>query len=280
MHISNRKVGARLAVSTWSLHRTLGKPDFYGVDEDIPVLTHGQGRCTLLDLPARLVSSSINTLELCHFHLPSRDPGYLDELSAALKQDKIELFSLLVDDGDLVDPNEGTAHAAWIRAWVEVAKQLGSVCMRVIAGKQQATPENIAQACVRLRQLSTYAADQGVRLMTENWFALLDQPTTVLELLDRLEGTVGLCMDFGNWKGPDKYAAFEGIADRAESCHAKPQFNELSQIEVTDFKRCLEVLQRANFTGPYTLIYDGPDANEWEGLKKEKELVLPYIDLE
>jgi sugar phosphate isomerase/epimerase len=272
------KSGPRLSVSTWSLHRTLGKPGFYGVGQGIPQATHGRGACDLLGLPARLAQCGIPTLEICHFHLPSREFHYLDEVSAALDEHGIELFSLLVDDGDIIHPADGAAHLAWIAEWAEVAAGLGSACMRVIAGKQQAGPENTALACSRLRQLSDVAAAQGVRLMTENWFALLERPTEVLEVLDRLAGDAGLCMDFGNWKGPEKYAAFEQIAGRAESCHAKPQFNDSGQIESADFSRCLEVTRNAGFAGPYTLIYDGPDDNEWEGLEKEKEMVLPYTD--
>ncbi|RIK46630.1 MAG: hypothetical protein DCC57_15285, partial [Chloroflexi bacterium] len=60
----------RISVSTWSLHRTLGRPPAYGPDRPAPPAA-GQG-LPLLDLPARLASASIRTLEICHFHLPSR----------------------------------------------------------------------------------------------------------------------------------------------------------------------------------------------------------------
>src|SRR5579859_7169213 len=79
--------GRRLSVSTWSLHRTLGRPDIYGVEVGfhIPTATHGKGALLLLELPARLATFGIHTLELCHFHLPSLDPGYLAELHSELR---------------------------------------------------------------------------------------------------------------------------------------------------------------------------------------------------
>src|SRR6266567_9478904 len=93
----------RFSVSTWSLHRTLGRPAMYGVEAGfhIPTATHGGGALSLLELPARLTAFGIRTLELCYFHLPSLDPGYLAELHAALQAAQVELFSLLIDDGDI-----------------------------------------------------------------------------------------------------------------------------------------------------------------------------------
>ncbi len=113
--------------------------------------------------------------------------------------------------------------------------------------------------------------------MTENWFPLLSQPATVHSLLDRLEGQVGLCLDFGNWQGPTKYEDLRSIAPSAESCHAKAHFSPTDGMEKDDYIRCLDITQAAGFTGPYTLIYDGPNENEWAGIAGEREIVLPYL---
>src|SRR5947209_5352735 len=96
----------RLSVSTWSLNRTLGQPQFYGVDNqhNIPVDTHNKGVLSLLELPAHIARFGISTLEICHFHLPSLDKGYLAELRGALAAAHVELFSLLIDDGDITHP--------------------------------------------------------------------------------------------------------------------------------------------------------------------------------
>ena len=272
--------GPRLSVSTWSLHRTLGQPPIYGVEAGTAVPTtaaHNQGESTLLDLPAKLAAFGIHTLEICHFHLPSRDPGYLSELRAALNEAGLELFSLLIDDGDLTHPQHGERDAAWIQGWLEVAGQLGSRCARVIAGKQPSTPENLVLSVDRLGALADTAVSHNVRLMTENWFGLLSTPEAVNKLLARLNGRVGLCLDFGNWRGPDKYPWFEAIAQQAESCHTKAGFNEKGQIDGTDYSKCLAITAAANFNGPYTLIFDSPALDEWDGLAVEMGYVRPYL---
>jgi len=113
--------------------------------------------------------------------------------------------------------------------------------------------------------------------MTENWFSTLSRPEYVLRLLDELEGSVGLCLDFGNWGGPTKYEDLAAIAPRAESCHTKAQFPAAGALDQEDYKRCLDITREAGFSGPYTLIYDGPGDDEFEGLRLESAVVEPYL---
>lgn len=270
--------GRRVSVSSWSLHRTLGKPGFYGVGEAIPADTHGRGRVDLLGLPAALAEQGFGTFELCHFHLPQTDAAYLQKLRGAIDEAGVELFSLLVDAGDIVHPDEGERDLDWVANWLEIAQVLGSRCMRVIAGKQPPTAPNIDLAVARLKPLAGRAQAAGVRLMTENWFALTDQPGPLRQVLEGLEGQVGLCLDYGNWQGDDKYGRLGQVADLAESCHAKPQFGSDGALQAADFERCLELTQAAGFGGPFTLIYDGPGDDEWAGLAAEKAVVVNYLN--
>ncbi len=235
------------------------------------------GDITLLELPAQLAEFGIKTIELCHFHLPSRDAEYLGQLRSALADAGVELFSLLVDDGDITHPKNGMRDLAWIMEWIEVAAQLGARCVRVIGGKQLPTDENLERSRVGLELLARRADNHGIRLMTENWFDLLANPSAVHRLLDSLENKVGLCLDFGNWTGADKYQALAQIASRAESCHAKASFGPDYQIDREDFQQCLELMWAANFAGPYTLIYSDDRADEWKGLGIEKEIVASYL---
>jgi len=269
--------GTRLSVSSWSLHRALGNPAFYGPEQDqIPLGSHGRGRITLLELPAEAAALGISTLEICHFHLPSREPAYLAELRAALDAAGVQLFSLLVDAGDVTDPVYGQRDLAWMRGWVPVAAALGAERMRVIAGKAEPLDEAVALSAVSLEALAREANASGVRLMTENWFRLLGRPEIVHTLFDRLDGQVGLCLDFGNWSGPTKYDDLAQIAPLAESCHAKAHFGA-GAPDAADYRRCLDITRAAGFRGPYTLIYDGPSDDEPAGLTLERELVAPYL---
>jgi sugar phosphate isomerase/epimerase len=266
------------AVSTWSLHRTLGR--FAGEGsafgggrfieaEPVP------GGMPLLELPAALKEHGFGALQLVHFHLPSRDPAYLAELRAALDEANITLDTLLVDDGDLTGPDPDAVEA-WIGEWLDVAVALGANRARVIAGKASPTPERIRESAARLQRLAARHAD--LRLVTENWLGLLPDAGTVLALLEETGDAAGLLIDLGNWSGPGKYEELARIAPLAETCHAKCRFTEQGP-DAEDYHRSLLVLKDAGFDGPLALIYDGPDDDEWGCLDIEYAIVTEVFGM-
>lgn len=269
------KQGRRLSVSTWSLHRTLGSPSPYGPGQEIPERT-SEG-VTLLELPAKLDNFGLKTLEICHFHLPSRDKSYLHELKGSLTDAGVEAFTLLVDAGDVTDPVHGERDFQWIAEWIDDAAELGVERARVIAGKTTPTKERLDASIRGLRRLADRAEAVGVRLTTENWLALMASPVEVLQVMDALDGRMGLCVDFGNWRGAEKYDDLAELMPLAESFHAKCHFGSDGSMDSEDYVRCLELARAAKKAGPYTLIYDGPNPDEWAGLDAERNVVMPYL---
>ena len=114
--------------STWSLHRELGQ--VMAVDEA------KKGAIDLLELPAQLAARGIGMLEICHFHFPRLDDGYIADLRQALAAHEIELFSLLIDAGDIThpDPEQRQKEMLWIGEWLQIAARCGAHCVRVVAG--------------------------------------------------------------------------------------------------------------------------------------------------
>ena len=271
---------SHVAVSTWSLHRSLGQPAPYG-PERVGALgaspTH-PAQFSLLELPAHIAAAGLHSLDLCHFHLPVCDDGYLAELRTALKRAGVTLWTLLVDAGDITHPANGGRDREWISRWVPHAGALGATTIRVIAGKSQPNAQTLQASLHGLRSLATLAKTHGVRLIIENWFSTTSRPEQVFWLLEQMDGQLGLKLDFGNWSGATKYQDLASIAPFAESCHAKAQFNGPYKIDDVDFERCLEITRAAGFDGPYTLIYDDPAGmDEWRGLQIEKEIVERHL---
>lgn len=243
-----------IAVSTWSLKRTLRSTE-------------------LLDIPAELQRRGFSSVQLCHFHLPSRDAGYLDDLRSALTAAEIGLDSILIDDGDLTDPAVADDQQAWIAGWLDTAVTLGADKARVIAGKSSPTPERLAASSRRLVQL---AQDHpGVRVVTENWFDLMSTAADVRAVLEPTDGQVGLLIDLGNWTGETKYDELAAVAGLAETCHAKAHSlpGNDGGLDVADYRRSLQVLRDVDYAGPLALVYDGPDDDEWAGLDQEQDVV-------
>lgn len=271
----------RIAVSTWSLHRLLGTT--YPHDLTTTAIgpgddTYGEGTESLLGLPSVLANHGYHRLEVVSFHMRSRDAIYLAEFKDQLARAEVKLQTLLIDAGDITHPEHGARDEAWIAGWIETANELGAENARIIAGKQAPTPETIGRSVAALKRLAAANAGSSVRLVTENWFDLLSSPAVVHEVLDRLEGRIGLLADFGNWSGETKYEDLASILARAELCHAKASFLD-GQLDEADYGTCVGAAEDTGYQGPYTLIFDAGHPHEWAGLALERDFILSLIEV-
>jgi sugar phosphate isomerase/epimerase len=271
-----------IAVSSWSVHRALGifHPNAPGNDVfGKPEEKWGKPQLSIMDLPGAIARRGIDHLQLCHFHLESRDQTYLGEVRAAIEVAGVTLSTLLIDDGDITHPTEHDRDRDWIGEWIDAAAALGAKAARVIAGKQQPAPETLAASVDGLRALARRGAEQGVRITTENWLALTARPTEVHHILDRVDGEVGFMADFGNWKttGQRRYDDLASIFARSEDTHAKAWFPD-DAIDGEDFGQCLAAAKRAGYSGPYTLIYEDKGADEWTAVEIERDFVKSYFN--
>ena len=253
------------AVHSWALHRTLGS---FVADGSMPMgglPAGGGGGLALLDLPAELARRGYRGVQLAHFYLPTTDPAYLAELRAALAGAGVELECFLVDDGDLTAAGGTAPGVDWISGWLEVATALGAPRARVPAGKSPPTPLRLDASAAGLTRLAVRHSE--LRLVTENWHALLPDADAVLALLERTEGRVGFLIDLGNWSGPDKYAQLARVASLAETCQAKVRMVG-GRLDTEDYRRSLTVLAEAGYPGPLAMVYDGRDPDEWGHLEQ------------
>jgi sugar phosphate isomerase/epimerase len=271
-----------LSVSTWSLHRELG-PTYPGLDvvegAREPAFPYGEGRLSLLDVPAAVAELGIHNLEVCHFHFPSTDTDYLRELRGRLDAARVSFTTLLVDEGDLTAEDEVARRRdlGRIGAWVEVAAAAGARRVRVIAGYGDPGDDAAVERSVAgLATVADRAQAHGVGVITENWLQLAMRPETLVEILDRLGGRVGLCVDFGNYSGAGKYEDLDRLLPYAATTHAKADFPEAGRMDEEDFTRCLDLTQATGFDGEYVLIFDGP-GDERTSLARILEAVWPYL---
>ncbi|HWV35103.1 MAG TPA: sugar phosphate isomerase/epimerase [Thermomicrobiales bacterium] len=261
------------AVSSWSLHRTLGQfksSDSPASDGGSSTATPAPDALSLLDLPSELRKRGYDAVQICHFHLPSRSDAYLQELRAALAASDITLDALLIDDGDLTNAEAADRHESWIGGWLETGTALGARRARISAGRSAPTPDLLRQSAQRLRRLAESHPD--IRIVTENWQEMTPDAATVNAVLAETGDAVGLLIDLGNWTGPSKYDDLTAIAPRAETCHAKCHFSDTG-ADGDDYRKSLQVLKDAGFDGPLALVYDGPSNDEWAGLETEWSLV-------
>jgi hypothetical protein len=229
----------------------------------------------LLELPAMARAHGIQTLEICHFHLPRFDPERLMAFRETARAHGVQLFSLLID-GDVSHPEHDQRDRDWIAGWIGLAAQLGFERVRVIAGKQEPTPENLERTRDHLAHLIALSETLGVRLTVENWLGLFSNPGPILWMFDQLEGKLGLCLDFRNWHGPTRHADLKRVAHLVESCRAKCEFGTDGQADLEEFRTCLELMRNADFCGPLTLVH-GLESDEWTSLKVQQKTVQAFL---
>ena len=264
---------ARVSVSSWSLHRALGSVwlDDFSAEKLTP--PNGTAAISLLQLPGLAAQHGIHTLEICHFHFPSRDHGYLAELASEAAGAGVEIFSVLIDDGDITaaDPQVREVQLDWIRGWIDTASILGAKAARVVAGEASVPADtanladhpSIQMSALQLQSLHAYGADKGVKVFTENFRPLSLKADHLIAILELCDDQITICADFGNFKGPDRYAEFAKIAPWATSGHAKAQYEEDGSIIPDDLAGGIQVLKQRGFAGPLSLIFDQPMASGW-----------------
>lgn len=244
----------RVGISSWSVHR---------------LLTSGQ--LQLLDLPAQLRAHRLDCLQLCHFHLPSQEPAFLQHFRQRLSDADVTLDAMLLDFGDLSDAGGALKDRAAYERWLHVAAALGAAHARISAGKQLPNEQTLLRSAEHLNYLAEVGGRLGVRVVTENWQGMMPDSATVLRLIEMTGRRIPLCLDFGNWAGPAKYAELEAIAPLAATVHAKCSFAG-DRPDADDFLRCLRILSSVKFAGCIALIYDGESADEWGCIERGLEL--------
>jgi len=274
------------AISSWSVRHALG-PMYPGLaltpGERQPDHKFGVGSLALLDLPDAARAAGMEAFDLCHFHFPRTDAAYLRQLRDRLTTANVGILSLLVDEGDVSapDPAARERDLANIRDWIDIATQLGARYVRVAAGDQDvnAGEAAIGRSAAGLAALARHAQARGVTLITENWRPLAMSPDNLLAILDAAGDTVGLCADFGNYRGPDKYDALAAILPRARTihAHAKAEWVQPGATDTGDLARCLGLARAAGFAGTYVLIFDGNGVDsEWDGIAWMAATVRQY----
>jgi sugar phosphate isomerase/epimerase len=271
------------SLTTWSLHRCLGPLRLTRWDDKSGThRTNVQEQpelLSLLALPQKLVEQGFAAADICHFHLPDSGAAYLEQLRSAFKAADVRIYTLLLDYGDIsaADNVRRTADLAWLKEWIDRAAILGAERVRVIAG--EASPDDaeaLRRSAEGLRELCSYAAGTGVRVVTENFRPLTSTADNCLALLESCGEALGLITDFGNFKEPGKLDALARIIPHSEEIHAKAITDEAGSPNAEELRACLDKMRRSDYAGPITVVYDGP-GDMWDGVRRVKAIIEPYI---
>ncbi len=254
----------RAGLSSFSLHLpdALGDP-WFELDADgksVSGTWHGTPTLDLLDFPAEVAAHGIHCVDLCIQHIPNIAPGYLAELRAAFQSANVELYQLLIDLGDIAsrDRAEREASIALTKRWIEIAAELGASGVRYVPGDSKPQLETLPPISKAFRELYDHCVAYGVEPATENYKAFNKSAADLLLVLDLAERDYGVVADFGNARGPNKYATLAKLLPRASAIHQWVAIDADGNLDVADAQRCLNMARASGFDGPVMLLGGHP----------------------
>lgn len=219
----------------------------------------------------------------------------IDSIKAVSKKENIQNVLIMIDnEGDLADPDEAKRNAAVKnhKRWVDAAKKLGCHSIRVNTFGTN-DPEIWKTTVVDgLKKLSTYAATKNINILCENHGWLSSDVEKLMQAIKDVNmDNCGTLPDFGNWctkridktakwgecieEYPDKYKGTELMMPAAKAVSAKSyHFDENGNETTIDYKRMLQIVKNAGYTGFIGVEYEGRILPEEKGIELTKNLLI------
>jgi len=222
----------------------------------------------------------------------------LDTLKMKSEKYNVRNVLIMVDgEGDLASPDETTRNQAVDnhKKWVDAAAFLGCHSIRVnLFGTND--PEVWKQAAVDgLSKLAAYAINKKINVIVENHGYLSSNAALLVEVIKAVNATnCGVLPDFGNfclkreggkrWEAKciEEYDRYKGVAEMmpvAKAVSAKSyDFDENGDETTIDYKKMLQIVKDAGYTGFIGVEYEGSRLSEEEGTVATKNLLLKIAE--
>jgi sugar phosphate isomerase/epimerase len=206
------------------------------------------------------------------------DSAYLAEMNRRAKDNGVIHHLIMCDaEGRLGDPDPGLRTRAIEnhRKWVDAAKTLGCITIRVNA-ESEGSPEEQQKLCADgLRRLTEYGASQDINVIVENHGGITSNGEWLAGLMKRVDHPrCGTLPDFGNFYEYDRYRGVADLMPFAKAVSAKSyDFDEKGEETRIDYRRMLKIVLGAGFHSWIGIEYEGDRLSEREGIAKTKALL-------
>lgn len=257
-----RPLPFKISLAEWSLHRTIrGKQ-----------LDH-------LDF-ARVAREEfdIGAIEYVNgfFFDKARDKNYLREMNQRADDHGVVQHLIMCDgEGRLGDPDvaKRTQAVENHHKWIDAAKELRCITIRVNAASAGSWDEQARLAADGLRRLSEYGAQAGINVIVENHGGLSSNGewlSSVMRMVDHPR--CGTLPDFGNFNigNGETYDKYKGVAELmryAKAVSAKSHdFDERGEETDKDYRRLMKIVLDAGYDSWVGIEYEGQRLGEREGI--------------
>ncbi len=265
-----------ISLAEWSFHKAL-----FG------------GKMTNLDFPEKAKKEfGIGVVEYVNqfFKDKAKDTTYLNELLKRCKDNGVKNHLIMIDgEGGLAEPDATKRNAAVENhyKWVDAAKYLGCITVRVNA-QGDGTPEDVQKAGAEgLNKLSEYAEKQNIHVIVENHGGITSNGEWMAGLMKLTNNkNVGTLPDLGNFcikhgkdgsgceEWYDRYKGVTEIVPFAKGISAKTyDFDAQGNCVETDYTKMMKIIKDSGFKGYIGIEYEGEKLSEEDGIRKTKALL-------
>ena len=179
------------------------------------------------------------------------------------------------------------------KPWVETANEMGCHSIRVnLNGSTENVESWKVSSKESLANLCDYALNYDINVIVENHGGFSSDADLLMNVItDVNRSNCGTLPDFGNfcisneWGAAsggcsneyDKYLGVTKMMSKAFAVSAKSyDFDVNGDEKIVDYKRMLEIVKNANYSGFIGVEYEGPNLSEEEGILATKNLLFKY----
>lgn len=263
-----------ISLAQWSLHRTLRAGEIDHLD---------LARVARVDFGIAAIEY-VNTF----FRDKARDAAYLSEMNRRAADHDVLQHLIMVDgEGRLGDPDAAARTTAVENhyKWIEAARDLGCVTIRVNAASAGSWEEQANLAADGLRRLCEFGDQAGINVIVENHGGLSSNGKWLTQVMRAVDHPrCGTLPDFGNFNlGNDQtYDKYLGVAELmpfAKAVSAKSHdFDENGEETDKDYRRLMKIVVDAGYSSWVGIEYEGNRLPEREGIAATKRLLEKVRD--
>jgi sugar phosphate isomerase/epimerase len=247
----------KISLAQWSFHRTLGAKAFDHLD--------------FAKVAKR--AFGIEAIEYVNsfFKDKATNAAYLAEMNQRAAGEGVYQHLIMCDgEGRLGDPDAArrTDAVENHRKWIDAAKTLGCITIRVNAASTGSFEEQQKLAADGLARLTAIGAAAGINVVVENHGGLSSNGQWLAGVMKMVNHPrCGTLPDFGNFYEYDRYQGVADLMPFAKAVSAKSHDFDAQGNETTkDYRRLMKIVLDAGFHSWVGIEYEGTRLPEREGV--------------
>jgi len=231
------------------------------------------------------------------FREAGKNAQYLNELLKRSKDAGVFNHLLMVDDEGPLSSTATKERLEGVenhRKWIEAAKILGCLSVRVNLHGEGAADDRKKAAVDSLGRLGEFAKPLGLNVVVENHGSVTSNAEWVVDVMKQVNmPNIGTLPDFGNWclthpwgtiqdgckETYDIYRGIKLLLPWAKGVSAKTyDFDAAGEQSLLDYSKLISIVKESGFRGYMGLEYEGTQQkDEYEGVRKTQKLVKKYL---